>query len=206
MTSLRLRLAAAWLPEWMLKSQLERVSDLTTHALLSLLKEKIPDHSFRTIPPLRVLSGSIEDCRGAMALNHNTLVQSLVEAIGEKDAIDLGRQALFKAGLEIGEESRARLGVGEKIDDLITAARLLYRVLGINFTVQQNSDEFKMEVARCALSKWYSEQTCRMLSAVDEGVVRGLNHKIGMRFDRMITSGFATCIARIWIDPGGLTC
>lgn len=206
MTSLRLRLAAAWVPEWMLKSQLERVSDLTTHALLSLLKEKIPDHSFGTIPPLRFLSGSIDDRRAAMASNHNTLVQSLVETIGEKDAVDLARQALFKAGLEIGEESRAKLGVGEEIEDLITAARVLYKVLGISFTVQRSSDDFKMEVGRCALSKWYSERTCRVLSAVDEGVIRGLNSKVGMRFERMITSGFPTCIARIWISTGGLTC
>lgn len=203
MTSVRLHLASVWLPEWEVKTALERISDLTTDALSSLLKEKMPVSASRFLPPLKLLSGSVDERRAAMASNHNILVQSLIQTIGEKETFDLGRQALFKVGLEIGEESRVRLRVGDGMDDLIRAARVMYRVLGIQFTVQEKDSGLEIIVNRCALSNWYSENTCKVLSATDEGVLRGLNHRVGMRFERMITSGFPNCMARVWVDAEG---
>ena len=203
MPSLRLRLASTWLPEWSLKGHLEMVSALTTGALETLLAERAAKAAPRLHPPMRPLVGNLSECRAAMAWNHNALVESLVEEIGEKQAFDLGRQSLFKVGLTIGEEFRRTLGVGDDIDDLIMAARALYKVLGISFAVEHQGDGLEMVVQRCALSHYYSEKACMLLSAVDEGVIRGLNPRVGMRFDRMITSGFPTCIARIWIEAGG---
>jgi hypothetical protein len=200
MTSVTLRLASTWLPEWEVKISLQRISELTDHALSTLIKDRTPVATAGFIPPLKLLAGSIDDRRAAMASNHNVLVHALTKAIGEKQTLELGREALFKVGLKIGEESRIRLRVGDGMDDLIRAARVLYRVLGIHFTVQERDDGVEIEVNRCALSNWYTENTCRVLSATDEGVLRGLNHRVGMRFDRMITSGFPTCIARVWID------
>lgn len=203
MPSLRLRLASSWLPEWSLKGHLENVSELTTGALETLLADRAPTTAAKLHSSMKPLVGNLSECRAAMAWNHNALVQSLVEEIGEKEAFNLGRESLFKVGLRIGEETRSVLGVGDDIDDLIMAARALYKVLGISFMVERRGDGLEIVVRRCALSNYYSERACMLLSAVDEGVIRGLNPRVGMKFERMITSGFPTCIARVWVEPGG---
>ena len=205
MPSLRLRLASIWLPEWELRSGLDKVSSETMEALFSLLKDKAPASAASLRPLLGPLSGTIGHRRAVMASNHSLLVDALVKAIGEEETASLGREALFRVGVKLGGQSRASLEVGEGIDDLIRAARVLYRILGIRFTIQQRGKEYGMEVRRCALSRHYSEMTCRVLCAADEGVIRGLNNSIGMRFDKMITAGFPTCTARIWVEPGGPT-
>jgi len=84
------------------------------------------------------------------------------------------------------------------------AARAMYRVLGIRFTFSGEGGEHRIEIQRCALSKHYSEFTCTVLSAIDEGVVRGLNPKASMSFKRKITSGYPTCMAHITITSGGV--
>jgi len=200
MASLKLRLASVWFPESLLKGELERISNLTTNALFSLLREKASDSTEIVFRSLKPLAGSIEERRAAMASNHNVLVESLAEAIGEEETLRLGRDVVFKIGLVIGEEARARLGIGDSVDDLIMAARALYRVLGIRFTVQQHDEGLEMVVSRCALSKWYTARTCMVLSATDEGVIKGLNRRVGMKFDRTITAGFPSCMARILVD------
>jgi len=203
MPSLRLRLASTWLPQWTVRDELERVSKLTTGALVSLLGEMAPASASAVTLALKPLVGSVDDCRATMASNHKLLVDSLVDAVGERDAISLGRKALFTVGLSIGEESRTRLGVGDGMEDLIMAARVLYRVLGISFLVREEEKGLVLVVKRCALSNWYSERTCKVLSAVDEGVLRGLNPDVGMKFGQMITSGCPTCLARIWVESRG---
>jgi len=203
MPSLKLRMASAWLPAWSVKGELGRVSQLTTDALVSVLQRAAPASVSAVSQSLRPLAGSVEECRAAMALNHNRVVDALVDAVGEEYAITLGRRALYSAGLNIGEESRTRLGVGNGMEDLIMAAQVLYRVLGITFIVREGDNGLMMVVQRCALSKWYSERTCKVLSAADEGVIRGLNHRVGMKFEQMITSGCPACLARIWLESGG---
>jgi hypothetical protein len=203
MPSLKLRLASVWLPEWSIKGELERVSELTTDALLSLLKERAPDSAAEVRLALKPPTGSIEERRAAMASNHNLLIESLVSLIGEDEALALGRQALYAVGLRIGEDSRSKLGLGDGIQDLVKSAEVLYRILGIKFVVRQNDRGLEMIVMRCSLSKWYSEMTCKILSAADEGVIKGLNRRVGMKFEQRITSGFPTCMARIWVESGG---
>jgi len=142
------------------------------------------------------LSGGIDERRAVMAKNHNLLVNALAKEIGVVEAVKKGRDALFKMGLSIGEDVRFRLGVRDSVEDLILAARILYKVLGISFVVRERKDNaLEIEIDRCALSQYYSELTCEVLSAADEGVVMGLNSKIRMEFKRRMTAGFPSCIA-----------
>ncbi|MCX6649029.1 MAG: L-2-amino-thiazoline-4-carboxylic acid hydrolase [Candidatus Bathyarchaeota archaeon] len=144
--------------------------------------------------------GSINERRAAMASNHNALVKALIDGIGEDKAVEIGRAALFKVGQDLGEEARIRFSVGDSLEDLILAARVMYKVLGIDFDVHGGGKELTIEIDRCALSETYSEITCMVTSAADEGVVRGLNPSVRMRFETRITSGYPTCVARIKID------
>jgi len=201
--SLKLLLASRWLPSSLLKNELDRVSAQTTEALCSLLDEKAPAELEEVSRRIKPLSGSIEERRAAMATNHSTLVEALSKVIGYDRAVDAGRESLFRVGVRLGEESRIRLGVGESIGDLLLAARVLYRVLGISFDAHWSGDGLQVVVDRCALSGHYSELACIVMSAVDEGAVRGLNPLISMRFERRITSGFPTCVARVNVQAGG---
>lgn len=197
--SLRLLLASVWLPSYIIKSELERVANTTTDALRSLLEEVAPSKLQKVSMQIKTPSGSIENRRAVMAANHSLLLKALSDGVGHDRAVEVGRDTLFKVGVSLGEESGKRLGVGDSIKDLLMAARVMYDVLGIRFTVNGEGGDHHMEFHRCALSDHYSELTCTVMSAVDEGVVRGLNPRASMSFERRITSGFPTCLACVRI-------
>jgi hypothetical protein len=203
LVSLKLLLASVWLPNYVLKGELEKVAATTTDALRSLLEEVAPDELQKVSMEIKPPTGSIEERRAVMATNHSLLVKALSDGIGHDRAVEVGREALFKVGVRLGKESRKRLGVGDSVEALLMAARVMYSVLGIRFTFSGEGGEHCIEMQRCALSEHYSELTCTVLSAIDEGVVRGLNPRASMSFKRKITSGFPTCTAYVTITPGG---
>jgi hypothetical protein len=198
---LRLRLAAAWTPEATLLRELGRVEELTVQGLDGLLAQHAPG-------ALESIKGEVAPPdgpglvlrRAAMAQAHTARVEALVGAVGRDKAIELGRAAMREVGVRLGKEARARLGVGGSVDDLVRAARVMYRVLGIDFRIERPSpDRAVLRVSRCALSDWYTEEACLVLSAADEGVVRGLNPDIAMSFTSRITCGASECEAEITV-------
>jgi hypothetical protein len=142
---------------------------------------------------------SIEERRTSMTKGHEARVKALIDTLGPEEAIRAAREALYTTGLKMGKEARTRLGVGESRDDLVKAAGIMYRILGIEFSVVDAPEGSRMEVTSCALSREYSHGACLMLSAVDEGVVSGLNSKAGMCFTERITGGSPRCVATITI-------
>jgi hypothetical protein len=150
--------------------------------------------------------GSIEQRRDSMALKHANLVNSLVEVLGKEEAIRLGREAMFKIGEKLGRETGQKLGVGKSLKDLTKAAKILYRILGIEFEVElQNPSNAVLIVNRCALAANYSELTCQILSATDEGTIKGLNQNMKMSFTQKMTSGLPECKAKIKFEVDGGT-
>jgi hypothetical protein len=191
-----------WTPRYVISRELDKVTAITNNALREALKTyapDAPDEIAQKEPPPR----SVEAKRSKMANEHKVLVESLIKALGKEKAVKIGREALFKAGEKLGTETRLRLGVGNSRGDLVKAARILYRVLGINFRVEwQDETHSNLVVDRCDLAKDYSELTCTVLSATDEGVVKGLNPNMNMKFERWLTSGCSNCIARISQNEG----
>lgn len=203
---LRLRLAAAWTPEATLARALDRVRELTVGGLDTLLAERAPGALERIKGEEAPHTGpGLGPRRAAMAQAHTARVEALIEAVGRDEALRLGRAAMREVGVRLGEEARARLGAGGSVDDLVRAARVMYRILGIDFRVERSSpDRAVMRVSRCALSDWYTEEACLVLSAADEGVVRGLNPDMAMAFSSRITCGAPECEAEIAIGaPAG---
>lgn len=196
--SLKLWLASMWTPQGALLSMLDRVERATTAALDALVAKHAPG---KVAGPEGAGAGrgaGLERRRSAMALAHNARVKALVEALGRDRAVEAGREALFPVGKRLGEEARSELSVGDGPGDLERAARLLYRALGIDFSIAMGADgTMTMRVHRCALAAGYSAEACEILSAADEGVVAGLNPKYAMRFEERMTSGNAECRARI---------
>ena len=179
---------------------------MTTEALEDLLNKYSPNNKKEISKKTASTGGSVEQRRDSMALKHSNLVNSLAIILGKEEAIRLGREAMFKVGQELGNETRHKLGVGKSLQDLMRAAKILYSVLGIEFEVQeQNSRNATLIINRCALAANYSELTCQVLSATDEGAIRGLNRNMNMTFIERITGGQPKCKAIITLRTNGGT-
>ncbi len=133
-----------------------------------------------------------------MAQTQSNLVETLAASIGREKAIKLGREALFSIGQNLGNQTRRRLGVSDSQNDLIRAAKILYRILGIEFHVEwHDKSSATVIIDRCALAQQYSPLTCEVLSATDEGVLNGLQPRVTMKFKEYMTSGCKNCLADI---------
>lgn len=195
---IRLTFLGWWTPKFIISRELDNVSDATTTALVSLLKTYSPNGDDELGKDEKKLSGNIENKRVSMAKRHAILVEALVEAIGKEEAVKLGREKLFEVGRELGTEIRSKLGVTSNPQDLVKAAKVLYRVLGIDFDVNWvDHKNGQLLVQHCELAKVYSELTCLILSATDEGVINGLEPSARMLFKDKITEGCSRCIADI---------
>jgi hypothetical protein len=200
---IRLELMARWTPNYLLCRELEKVSAATTNALQELVKKYAPLTKTDSIGE-REPAKTLQEKRTAMARKHTALVDALVAAVGRDEAVAVGRDAMFRVGKKLGTETRDRLGVGENPRDLVKAAKILYRVLGIHFEVEWlNPTSAVLFVDRCALAKEYSDVTCLVLSATDEGVVEGLNSAMRMQFDDRIAKGCSKCNATIRLNSKG---
>jgi hypothetical protein len=203
---LRLRLLSWWTPKSIIYRELTHVATLTTDALEDLLNKYSSNKKEEKPEGEAIFKGSVKKRRDLMASNHTRLVTSLEYALGKEEAIQLGRETMFKVGETLGGETAQKLGVGGSIKDLIRAAKILYRILGIEFEVEIKSPVSALLIInRCALSTNYSELTCQILSATDEGVIRGLNKNIEMRFIERMTSGLTKCKATIELRNNGGT-
>jgi len=197
--SARLALAEIWLPKGTVIKELLRVEGASNRALDSVLTERVP--TYRT-PLLEPIEGGPEGIRVRMAKGHRARVDILLKELGREEGTRLGRRAVFEAGEELGRDARARLRVGGGARDIERAAKLLYRVLGIDISISISGDKGEMRVTRCSLSSHYSKDTCSVLSAMDAGMFRGLSPRIRMHFSQSITSGSKECLAAIEMGEG----
>ncbi len=200
---LKLRILSRWTPKFVVRKELSNVSNQTISALASVLAM----HGVGTNTALQaapVPQTSVEKQRAAMAQTHAQLVDALEAAIGRERAVKLCREALFVVGRNFGEETRSRLGVGTSQKDLVRAAKILYRVLGIGFELERvDSTSLKLTVDRCPLVEQYSVLTCEVLSAIDEGAITGLQPHTTMRFRQYMTEGRRTCTADVQCGEAG---
>ncbi len=191
--SIKLRIISIWIPEFILIKELERTS-LILNEHLDLLLER---YSISIPSKGKKLKGNLVERRSVMADGHNLRLDALIKVLGFDKACELGREEMFDVGYKMGCEAQKRLGVGENIEDAIIAAKLLYKVLGINFTVETHDKNIFLRIKNCALASQYSPETCKIMSAVDEGVLMGLNNNMSMKFLKRITEGAEECIACI---------
>ena len=199
MISLKLWFASLWMPKNRILKELKRVYFETNNALDSLLKKNGFENTLDSVD-FDIDNIGIEELRRKMANEHNIKVSSLVSILGRKKAVFQARKELLKVGIKLGEMARYELRVGNSISDMLRAAKIMYRILGIDFEIKPiTSNEVLMFVNRCSLSKVYYDVTCEVLSAADEGVVRGLNSNFEMSFVDRITSGAEKCKAQIKI-------
>lgn len=195
--STKLKIASLWLPNFILKKELDNVAVNTIEGLNIVLKKYAPWKMEEILKEDEVLTGTIEERRAIMARAHNNRVKALIEEFGYEEAVKVARKSMFEVGYQLGQDARRRLGVGDDFKDLQIAAKILYKVLGIEFKIENREGNIIMIVNHCALSKYYTREACVVLSAADEGVVHGLNENMNMKFKERITDGSSECIACI---------
>ena len=192
----KLQLLNWWMPSYLIRRELANVSEQTTGALNALLTKYNTQEAETYLK--KPSSRSIQEIRANMAQTQAEQVERLEGIVGHEKAVKLGREAMFLAGKQLGEQTRIKLGVSDNPKDLIKAAKILYRILGIDFHLEwQNSVNATAIITRCPLAEQYSKLTCEVLSAIDEGVIAGLQPNVSMHFQEYMTSGCENCRAII---------
>jgi hypothetical protein len=104
------------------------------------------------------------------------------------------REKLFLSGFSVGDRLRKTLG-SSTAAEAAEAMRLIYRTIGINMVCPVPGS---IAVQRCYFSAFYTPDTCRMISALDDGVFAGLSGGGRLRFTERITEGSDCCTAVIY--------
>ena len=78
--------------------------------------------------------------------------------------------------------------------DVMDAARVVYRLLDIDFT---GVPDGRVTIRHCSFSRAYSPAVCRVMSALDAGLLAGLSGGDRLRFTARITEGAPTCLATL---------
>ena len=196
---LRLLILDLWTPKYIIRKELANVSEQTTAALESLLA----GYTFKELAGTtkQHVQVDIEQQRANMAKTQAKLVETLEAVLGHEKAVTIGREVLFSVGENLGNQIRSRLGIGSSLKDLTKAAKILYRVLGIEFHMEWvDKSNAKVVIDRCALAEHYSKLTCEVLSATDEGVIKGLQPNVRMKFRDYMTSGCHNCRADLYFN------
>lgn len=196
---MRLRLASILASDRNLLPELRNVDRLTTSALEAMIIKHAPEQ-LKNVGQRDYDYTSMEEGRRRMVESHNQMINVLIQSMGREKAIEMGRKMMYHIGLSIGQEMRGRLRVRDNLGDLERAARLLYRVLGIEFEIEKEGQEIRMVVHRCSLASSYTSESCRIMSAADEGVVNGLCPSIKMRFMERITENRSRCVADLRVE------
>jgi hypothetical protein len=110
-----------------------------------------------------------------------------------RDGSDLSelQERLYRNAFRLGRTPGWLLGV-RSVDDVMLLGRFLYGVLDIEF---QGNGVGEITVSRCYFSSFYSPEVCRVMSAMDGGLLAGLAGSGELVFTQRITEGRACCQA-----------
>jgi hypothetical protein len=92
-----------------------------------------------------------------------------------------------------GKWLRRAFGVNSTAD-VMAAARIVYRAIGIDFAGDSRGD---ITISRCFFSDLYTLKACRTMSALDAGLLAGLSGGGRLTFSQRITAGFSCCRAQL---------
>jgi hypothetical protein len=113
------------------------------------------------------------------------------EALRRGDDLAALDRRLHRAAYGLGASYRLRLGV-RSISGAMAAARLIYRNLGIDF---HGSPDGEVIIRQCGFARMYTPQVCRLISALDRGLMAGLARGGELQFRQRITEGADSCRA-----------
>jgi hypothetical protein len=105
------------------------------------------------------------------------------------------KNRLYEGSYRLAQELKRSFHV-DSVDDVMKMARLIYKVLNIDFKNDKNGEVI---IRQCYFSSFYSSQVCQLISSLDEGLMEGLSGGT-FRFSQRITEGKKHCMARLSFD------
>lgn len=145
----------------------------------------------RPVPRIARLSANQCVARYAAFTQHE--VEALLRNGGDTDAVQL---RLYRNARRLGRACRW-VSRTRTVGEALATARALYRALEIDF---RGDGKGEILINRCSLSSTYSPATCRLMSAMDRGLLAGLSAGGVLTFTARITDGQASCRARLSME------
>lgn len=102
------------------------------------------------------------------------------------------QERLYRNAYRLGRTPGRWLGV-RTIEDVMALGRFLYNLLDIEL---QGSSSGEITISRCYFSSFYSAPVCRVMSALDCGLLAGLAGSGELVFYHRLTEGHDCCRAR----------
>lgn len=99
------------------------------------------------------------------------------------------RERLYRNAYRLGRMPGWLLGI-RSVDDVMALGRLLYGILDIEF---YGSGSGEITISRCYFSSYYSPEICRVMFAMDRGLLAGLAGAGDLVFIQRITEGQPCC-------------
>ncbi len=99
------------------------------------------------------------------------------------------RERLYRNAYRLGRVPGWLLGI-HTVEQVMALARILYSILDIEFYGSGNGE---ITISHCYFSSIYSPEVCRLMSAMDHGLLAGLSGTGQLVFTQRITEGQACC-------------
>jgi hypothetical protein len=100
---------------------------------------------------------------------------------------------LARGARALGGRLRAGLRL-RTTEDAMAAARVVYGLLDLDLLGTRDGE---ITVRRCPFSDVYSAEVCRLVGALDSGLLAGLSGADCLEFSQRITEGAPCCLARL---------
>jgi hypothetical protein len=179
--NLRLRALQVYVPASIRRNALEQLFRITADA-------------FGCGPPSTAGMRHQEMLRRYAAFTRDRADQVIME--GREHSVLADR--LWRNAYRLGMTLRRRLRI-RTTEEALTAARIVYRILDIDFRGNRRGD---IVIERCSFSAVYSPAVCRIVSSLDAGLLAGLTDGGRLTFSTRITEGWTRCLARVtWEGP-----
>jgi hypothetical protein len=103
------------------------------------------------------------------------------------------KDRLERGARVVGTRLRAGLHL-RTTEDVMAAARMVYGLLDIDL---DGNGRGEITVRRCHFSEVYSAEVCRLVGALDAGLLAGLSGGGRLEFTQRITEGAPACLAQL---------
>ena len=169
--------ASVWLPGFVRRKKIRELAALTADA-------------FGALPPA-FAPGSAAAALEAYALLTRRLADAAQAGEDSPGRIGEVERALGRSAFAFGQSLRKKFRVRSH-SDALRLVRLAYMAIGICLEIDATGG---IRVPRCFFSRHYSEGTCRVIAALDEGVMSGILGRGTLAFSERITAGQTCCLA-----------
>jgi hypothetical protein len=126
--------------------------------------------------------------------------EAAVRALERGENIPALQARLREQARSLGARMRRRLRLRSRVQAM-AAARALYNFINIDF---QADPDGEILVHRCFFRHYYSGPVCRLISALDEGLLAGLSGAVDgqgtLRFRERLTEGAECCRADFQLE------